>query len=65
MAGTFVVQGMGEATVVATGAGTTLAGISALAGSATRPPSPLTVQLGGVVRVIAVVACTQRGRRSG
>jgi magnesium-transporting ATPase (P-type) len=58
MAGTFVVQGMGEATVVATGAGTTLAGISALAGSARRPPSPLTVQLGGVVRVIAVVACT-------
>lgn len=40
MAGTFVVQGEGEATVVATGARTTLADISKLAGSAERPPAP-------------------------
>ena len=56
MAGTFVVQGMGEAVVVATGAATTLAGISAMASAARRPPSPLTVQLAGVVRVVAVLA---------
>ena len=34
MAGTFVVQGVGEAIVTATGAATTLAGISALASAA-------------------------------
>jgi len=56
LAGTFVVQGEGEATVLAVGTHTTLAGISALAASATRPPSPLSVQLGRVVRVIAVIA---------
>jgi magnesium-transporting ATPase (P-type) len=57
MAGSFVVQGEGEAEVTATGSGTTLAGISELARRADRPPSPLTLQLAGVVRVIAVVAC--------
>lgn len=56
LGGTFVVQGEGEATVVAVGARTTLAGISALAESATRPASPLSVQLARVVRVVAVVA---------
>jgi magnesium-transporting ATPase (P-type) len=56
MAGTFAVQGVGEAVVTAVGAGTTLAGISALARSAVRPASPLTVQLGRVVRAVAVVA---------
>jgi len=56
LGGTFVLQGEGEATVVAVGARTALAGISALAQSATRPPSPLSVQLARVVRVIAVVA---------
>jgi magnesium-transporting ATPase (P-type) len=56
MTGSFVVQGEGRATVVATGEGTTLADISKLADSATRPPSPLTVQLDRVVRVVAVVA---------
>lgn len=54
--GSFVVQGEGEATVVATGGDTTLAGISTLAGTAVRPPSPLTVQLDRVVRVVAVIA---------
>ncbi|MFC7493583.1 MULTISPECIES: cation-translocating P-type ATPase [unclassified Nocardioides] len=56
MAGTFVVQGMAEAEVTATGASTTLARISALTATAQRPPSPLTVQLHTVVRVIAAVA---------
>ena len=56
LAGTFVVQGEATATVVATGACTTLAGIAALSASAERPPSPLSRQLAKVVRVIAVVA---------
>jgi magnesium-transporting ATPase (P-type) len=54
--GSFVVQGEARATVTATGAATTLAGISTLARSASRPPSPLSVQLSRVVRVIAVIA---------
>lgn len=56
LAGTFVVQGEGEARVAAVGAQTTLAGISALARAAHRPPSPLSVQLARVVRVVAVIA---------
>jgi magnesium-transporting ATPase (P-type) len=58
LAGTFIVQGEGEATVVAVGARTTLAGISALAQSASRPASPLSLQLARVVRVVALVAAT-------
>ncbi|WP_268815539.1 cation-translocating P-type ATPase [Microbacterium sp. SLBN-154] len=54
--GTFVVEGEASAIVVATGARTELAGISRLAESASRPQSPLTVQLNRVVRVIAVIA---------
>ncbi|KGN40593.1 cation-translocating P-type ATPase [Knoellia aerolata] len=57
MAGTFVVQGEGEALVTATGPRTTLAEISHLAAEATRPPSPMSVELAGVVRVVALVAC--------
>ncbi|TFD14516.1 cation-transporting P-type ATPase [Cryobacterium sp. TMT2-10] len=57
-AGTFVVQGEAEARVTATGATTTLAAISALARSATRPPSPLTHALNRVVRTVAVFAVT-------
>jgi magnesium-transporting ATPase (P-type) len=56
MSGTFVTQGRARARVVAVGPGTTLAGISRLSESAHRPPSPLTLQLRTVVRVIAVVA---------
>ena len=56
MAGTFVVQGEAEATVVATGTSTTLAGISELTATATRPRSPLTRQLDRVVRIVAVIA---------
>ncbi len=61
MAGTFTVQGVGEAVVTATGEATTLAGISALARTAQRPPSPLTVQLSRVVRTVAVVAVLSGG----
>ena len=56
MTGSFISQGEGEAVVEATGDATTLAGISTLAESAHRPPSPLTVQLAGVVRAVALMA---------
>jgi magnesium-transporting ATPase (P-type) len=56
MAGTFVLQGEGEAVVTAVGAATTLASISELTTTASRPPSPLTVQLNRVVRIVAVIA---------
>jgi calcium-translocating P-type ATPase len=56
LAGTYVVQGEGEARVVAVGAATAIAGISALARSANRAASPLTQQLDRVVRVIAMIA---------
>jgi magnesium-transporting ATPase (P-type) len=56
LAGTFVVQGAAEAEVTATGAATTLAGISRLAASAQRPPSPLSRELRRVVRIVALVA---------
>jgi P-type E1-E2 ATPase len=56
IAGTFVVQGEGEGVVNATGARTTIAGIAALTRQARRPPSPLTVQLNRVVKIIAIIA---------
>jgi magnesium-transporting ATPase (P-type) len=56
LAGTFVVEGVGRAVVVDVGATTVLAEISRLAATATRPPSPLTVQLDRVVRVVAICA---------
>ncbi len=58
MSGTFVTQGRARTRVVAVGPETTLAGISRLSETAHRPPSPLTVQLRKVVRVVAVVAFT-------
>jgi magnesium-transporting ATPase (P-type) len=54
VAGTFVVQG--EGVVDAIGANTTIAGIAALTRQAHRPPSPLTVQLNRVVKIVAVIA---------
>src|SRR6187397_3063492 len=45
-----------EGVVNATGAHTTVAGIAALTRQAHRPPSPLTVQLNRVVKIIAVIA---------
>jgi magnesium-transporting ATPase (P-type) len=56
LAGTFVVQGAGEAEVTATGTATTLARISELAASAHRPASPLSVELRRVVRLVALTA---------
>jgi magnesium-transporting ATPase (P-type) len=56
LAGTFVVQGEGTATVSTTGGATAIAGIAALGDTAARPTSPLTRQLNRVVRVVAVIA---------
>ncbi|HEX5331067.1 MAG TPA: cation-transporting P-type ATPase [Cellulomonas sp.] len=56
LAGTYVVEGHGEAVVRATGVATRLAGISAVTQSAVRPRSPLARQLHRVVRVVALVA---------
>lgn len=55
-AGTFVVEGLAEAVVTATGSHTTLAAISELAQAASRPPSPLTRELDRVVRTVAMIA---------
>ncbi|WP_457950338.1 cation-translocating P-type ATPase [Pseudarthrobacter sp. alpha12b] len=54
--GTFLVNGDGEATVSATGGDTRLAGIAALTSGALPPPTPLSLELRRIVRVIAVVA---------
>ncbi|WP_327092487.1 cation-transporting P-type ATPase [Nonomuraea sp. NBC_01738] len=56
LAGTFVVEGEAEAVVVGVGGATRLAGIAALTRAASRPPGPLAVQLGKVVRMVAVIA---------
>ncbi|MGH3506090.1 MAG: HAD-IC family P-type ATPase, partial [Nocardioidaceae bacterium] len=56
LAGTFVVEGTATGQVAAVGAGTELASIASLTRSATRPASPLTVELRSVVRVVAVMA---------
>lgn len=55
-AGTFVVEGEAEALVEAVGPATRIAGIADLTRQAQRPPSPLTVQLSRVSRLIAVIA---------
>jgi P-type E1-E2 ATPase len=55
-AGTFVVQGEADAVVTAVAGNTRLAGIQSLTESADRPPSPLTVELHRLIRVIAVIA---------
>jgi magnesium-transporting ATPase (P-type) len=55
-AGTYVVEGHGEAEVVATGGRTRLAGIAAVTQDAVRPRSPLAGQLHTVVRVVALIA---------
>ena len=54
--GTFLVNGDAEATVNATGAGTRLAGISTLTSGAVPPPTPLSLELRRIVRVVASVA---------
>jgi calcium-translocating P-type ATPase len=55
-AGTFVVQGEAEAVVTATGGDTRLAAIARLAREAQRPLSPLAVEIGRVVRLVAALA---------
>jgi magnesium-transporting ATPase (P-type) len=60
-AGTFVTEGEGLAVVTATGADTRLAGIARLTRTATRPTSPLALQLRQVVRTISLVAISLGG----
>ncbi|SDM35726.1 cation-translocating P-type ATPase [Allokutzneria albata] len=55
-AGTYVVEGEAAAVVTATGKATRIAGIAELTVRAERPPSPLTVRLNRVVKVVALVA---------
>ncbi len=55
-AGTFVVEGEATAIVAATGGNTVLAGIAQLTRETTRPPSPLSLEIGRVVRTVAVIA---------
>ncbi|HET9444480.1 MAG TPA: cation-transporting P-type ATPase, partial [Acidimicrobiales bacterium] len=55
-AGAFVVEGEAEAVVDATGSSTRLAGIARLTVETPSPPSPLTLELHRVVRVVAAVA---------
>ncbi|HXV91673.1 MAG TPA: cation-transporting P-type ATPase, partial [Pseudonocardia sp.] len=55
-AGTFVAQGEAHAVVAATGARTRLAGIAAMTRRTHRPPAPLAVRLGQVVRLVALIA---------
>jgi calcium-translocating P-type ATPase len=57
-AGTFVVEGTGEALVSATGGRTRLAGIAALTRATRRPPGPLAVRLHRVVTVVGTIAVT-------
>ncbi|HET9901317.1 MAG TPA: HAD-IC family P-type ATPase, partial [Actinomycetes bacterium] len=56
LAGTFVVEGEGEAEVAAAGSHTRLAAIAALTRQRRRPPSPLALRLHRVVRVIGIAA---------
>ncbi|MGW1344484.1 cation-translocating P-type ATPase [Kribbella sp. NPDC002412] len=55
-AGTYVVQGEGEAVVTGVAGNTRLAGIQSLTESADRPPSPLTLELHRLIRIIATIA---------
>src|SRR5690606_29393924 len=55
-AGTFVVEGDGEAVVTATGVSTRLATIASFATTAARSPTPLSGELHRVVRTIAKIA---------
>ena len=56
LAGTHLVEGEATVVVTATGARTRLADIASLTGRATRPPSPLTLRLNKVVRVVGFTA---------
>ncbi|WP_349035438.1 cation-transporting P-type ATPase [Pseudarthrobacter sp. SORGH_AS 212] len=54
--GTFLVNGDAEATVTATGTATRLAGIAALTSAALPPPTPLSLELRRIVRLVVLVA---------
>jgi magnesium-transporting ATPase (P-type) len=51
-AGTYVVEGRGDAVVHHVGASTRLADLAAATLGAVRPPSPLAVELGRVIRIV-------------
>jgi calcium-translocating P-type ATPase len=55
-AGTFIVEGQGHATVIATGNETRLARVARLAQAGRRPRSPLAEELDRVVRVISIAS---------
>ena len=55
-AGSFVVEGEGKGEVTATGGTTRLAEIARLTRGEERPPSPLTIELRRLVRIIAAIA---------
>ena len=55
-AGTLVVEGQGQATVIATGRATRLAGIAQTAQAGHRPRTPLAEELDRVVWIISIVA---------
>jgi magnesium-transporting ATPase (P-type) len=55
-AGTYMVEGEGQALVTAIGSATRLAGIAQLTRAGRRPPSPLARELERVVRAIAIIA---------
>jgi calcium-translocating P-type ATPase len=55
-AGTFVVEGLAEAEVIATGSQTRLAAIAEMSQAGKRPPSPLALELDRVVKIVARIA---------
>ncbi|VXB45535.1 ATPase, P-type (Transporting), HAD superfamily, subfamily IC [Arthrobacter sp. 9V] len=59
--GTFLVNGEAEGQVTATGANTKLAAIAALTSGTTSPPTPLTLELRRIVRLVATVALAVAG----
>jgi magnesium-transporting ATPase (P-type) len=59
--GTFLVNGQAEALIVRTGGNTRLAGIAALTSGTVSPPTPLSLELRRIVRLIAAVALAIAG----
>lgn len=56
LAGTFVVEGQGQTTVIATGRATRLASVAQLTQAGRRPRTPLAKELDRVVRIISIAA---------
>lgn len=59
--GTFLVNGEAEGIVTATGSNTKLAAIAALTSGTKPPPTPLTMELRRIVRLVAFVALSVAG----